>query len=238
MSADDDVDLSRCKTGDDRSLLSRCQESGESLHPHRVVLESLGERLVVLLSEQRRRDEDRRLFAGLNRLERGPDGDLGLPVPDVTKHQPIHRLLRFHVGLDVDDGLHLVMRLLVRERSLHLPLPRGVRVVGVTGGGRPLSMQLDHPLGHRRHRLTDLGPLLGPVLPSHPGHPGNLATCVAANGRQLIHRDVEPILTCIGDDQVVPLNPGHGPRDETLETTDPVLVVDDIVALGQVSILL
>ena len=58
--------------------LGRGEEAGQHLDPHRVAGEAVAEGLVVLLGEQRGGHEHRHLLAVLHRLERGPDGDLGL----------------------------------------------------------------------------------------------------------------------------------------------------------------
>ena len=61
------------------------------LHVDREAGVPLGERLHVLLHEQRRRHEHGDLLAVLHRLERGAHGDLGLAVADVAADQPVHR---------------------------------------------------------------------------------------------------------------------------------------------------
>ncbi len=80
----------------------------------------------MLLREQRRRHEHRDLLAVLHRLEGRSYGDLGLAEPDVAADEAVHRRLAFHVLLHVGDRLELVGRLDVRERLLHLALPRRV----------------------------------------------------------------------------------------------------------------
>ena len=88
---------------------------------------ALGEGLLVLADEQRRRHEDRDLLAVLDRLERRAHRDLGLAVADVAADEPVHRDLLLHVGLDLVDADQLVGRLDVGEGVLELALPRGVR---------------------------------------------------------------------------------------------------------------
>ena len=186
MGADHHIDLARGETGDDGLLLFGREEAGEGLDIDRIALESLGEGLMMLLGEERGRSKHGDLLPRLDRLECGPDRDLGLAVADVAEYEPVHRLPGLHVPLDVDDGLHLVVRLLVRERSLHLPLPGGVGVIGVAGGGGPYAVQFDDLSGHRRHRLANLGLLIRPVLATHSGDAGNLAPRVPADGGELI----------------------------------------------------
>ena len=85
----------------------------------------------MLFREQRRRDEDGDLLAVHHGLERGSNGDLGLPVADVATDQPVHRFGLLHVPLDLVDGAQLVAGLLEREGLLEFGLPRGVGAEGV-----------------------------------------------------------------------------------------------------------
>ena len=85
-----------------------------------------GEAAVVLLGEDRGRHQHGDLLAGVDGLERRPDGDLGLAVADVAADQPVHRLALGHVALDRLDGRELVGRLLIGERGLELGHPVAV----------------------------------------------------------------------------------------------------------------
>jgi hypothetical protein len=88
------------------------------------VREAIAERAVVLVRENRRRNEDRDLAIRLHRLERRTNGDLRLAVADIADEQPVHRARLFHVRLDVDGRLALIRRVLEEERRLELALPR------------------------------------------------------------------------------------------------------------------
>ena len=112
-------------------LLGLRDEAREQLDLDRERPESRAERRVVLRREDGRRHEHRDLLAVLDRLERGPDRDLGLAVADVADDEPVHRPDGLHVVLDLDGRAELVGRLLVRERGLHLALPGRVAGVGV-----------------------------------------------------------------------------------------------------------
>ena len=81
----------------------------------------------MLLGQHGRRHEHRHLLAVLDRLERGPHRHLGLAVADVAAQQPVHRPRLLHVLLDLFGRRDLVVRRLVRELGLELPLPLGVR---------------------------------------------------------------------------------------------------------------
>ncbi len=101
-------------------------EARERLDRHGEARVPLGERLEVLLHEQRRGHEHRDLLAVLDGLERRADRDLRLAVADVAAHEPVHGDRLLHVGLDLVDRRELVGRLDVRERVLELALPRRV----------------------------------------------------------------------------------------------------------------
>ena len=60
------------------------------------------------------------LLAVLDRLEDGPERDLGLAEADVADDEAVHGDLALHVALDVLDRPQLVGRGLVRERGLEL----------------------------------------------------------------------------------------------------------------------
>ena len=142
-------------------------EAGQRLDPQREPGEPLGERLVVLLGEQGGGHQHGHLLAVLDRLERGPDRDLGLAVADVAGDQPVHRDLALHVGLDLVDGGQLVRGLHVREGFLQLALPRGVRAEGVAAGGHPGRVQPDQLAGDFLDGLAGLGLGAGPVRAAH-----------------------------------------------------------------------
>lgn len=124
--ADHDVDRAVLEPLDRLLGLGLGLEARERLDRHGERRVSLGECLEVLLDQERRGHEDRDLLAVLHGLERRPDGDLSLAVPDVAAHEPVHGDGLLHVGLDLVDRDELVGRLDVRERVLELALPRGV----------------------------------------------------------------------------------------------------------------
>ena len=158
-------------------LLGRRHEPGEEADLERERPEALAERRVVLGREDRRRHEHGDLLAVLDRLERGPQGDLGLAVADVADDEPVHRPAGLHVELDLGDGAELVGRLLVREARLHLGLPGRVGREGVAAGGGPRRVQREELLG----QVGD-GPL-DPLLRPQPLGAAELATAGAARRR-------------------------------------------------------
>ena len=135
VGADQDVDLALGEALDGLALLGGGAEARDVLDRERVVAQPLGERAEVLLGEDRRRHEHQGLLAGVGRLERGAQRDLGLAVADVAADQPVHRALGLHVLLDRLDRVALVGRLAVREVLLELAQPVRVGLEGVAARG-------------------------------------------------------------------------------------------------------
>ena len=124
--ADDDVDRAFLQAADDLGLPPPRGEprqggdlEGELRHP-------LGESPQVLLAQQRGRHQHRRLVAGIDRLERRPHRQFGLPIAHVAAQQAVHRPRQAHVALDRVDGGQLVGRFVVGKRGVELPLPFGI----------------------------------------------------------------------------------------------------------------
>ena len=109
-------------------------EAVDDLDRERELGHPRGEAAVVLLGQDRGGHEHGDLLAGVDRLERGADGDLGLAVADVAADQAVHRLGLGHVALDGLDGRELVGGLLVGEGGLELGHP--VAVLGRVGDPR------------------------------------------------------------------------------------------------------
>ena len=105
MRADDDVDLARAEVLDDLILFGLAAEPADHVDRHRKSGEPLGQRLLMLKRQHGRRREERHLLSVHHRLERGAHRHFGLAVADVAAEQAIHRRRRFHVALDVVDGV-------------------------------------------------------------------------------------------------------------------------------------
>jgi hypothetical protein len=127
MSAHHDIDLAVSEILYDLARLGLRQEARQHLDSNGKVAEPLGDGRVVLGGEDRRRNEDRDLFACGHGLERGAHRDLGFAITDVPADEPVHRRLGLHVVLDLIHGAQLVGRLLVRKGVLELALPGSVR---------------------------------------------------------------------------------------------------------------
>jgi hypothetical protein len=129
----------------------------------------------VLLGQQGGGDQDRHLAVVFHCLERSAHGDLGLPVPDVTADQTVHRLAGFHVALDVLDGAELVRRLFVLEGCFELVRQRAVRPVPGSMDDLSVGIEVHQFLRHFFDALFDAGRGASPTGPAQPVHPGDLA---------------------------------------------------------------
>ena len=121
--AHDDVDLAGGEIFDDLILLGLAAEAADHLDGHRKPGEPLGQRLLMLKRQDGRRREKCHLLSVHHRLERGAHRDLGLPIPDVAAEEAVHRRRRFHVPLDVGDGVRLIDRQVPLEGIVELALP-------------------------------------------------------------------------------------------------------------------
>ena len=236
--ADDQVHFTCGQALHDLSLLFGGEEPGQDLDPNRIRGKPLREHQVVLLGEQCRRAENRHLLAVLNRLEGCPDRHFRLSEPNIPEYETVHGGGALHIGLDISDRFELVQCLFKRERGLQLALPWGVGLIGVTRGQRPLTMKLHHLCSNGGDGLADTSLLIRPVLATHPRNPWGLPAGISLDGGELIHRHVELVSSGIGDDQVIALDSDHRPRDQSLESANAMLEMNDMIALGEILVLL
>ena len=128
--ADDDVDLPLTEICEDGAKLLRRASTGDVVDTDGEVLQSLGEGAVVLVRQDRRRDEDGDLLAVGGSLEGGTHGYLRLPEADIPAEQTVHRIGALHIGLHSGDGSGLVGGVFEGERCLELVLEVGVGAEG------------------------------------------------------------------------------------------------------------
>ena len=188
----------------------------------------------MLLRQDRRRHQHRHLLAVHHRLERGADRHLGLPIPDVAGHQPVHRARGLHVPLDLLDRLPLVGSLFVGERFFHLPLPRRVGGKGVAGPPLARRVELQELPGHFPRPLPDAALL---PLPLRPAQPVNLRRLslhadIPLDEIDLVGRDVQRVPLRVLEVQIVALSAPHGEPFEPPVDADAVVDVHDEVAGG------
>ena len=248
--ADDDVDRAVLHALEHRARLGGVGEPGQPLDRDREAGHPLGERLQVLVGQQRRRHQDRGLFTVLDGLERRPHRDLGLAVTDVAADHPVHRDGLLHVVLDLGDGGELVDGLGEPERILHLGLPRGVGAERVAGRRLSLGVQRHQLGGDLTHRPAGLRLGVGPVAAAQSRQRGRFSADVPRQLIQRIHRHVQPVRRlppftgCVLQHQVLATRAAHDAFGHLDEPADAVLVVhhqiagrqgqrvDDVATLG------
>ena len=113
--ADHDVDSAVGEPFERRLDFLRRAEARQLRDLDRPLAEAVGDVLVMLLGEQRRRREDRDLLAAGDGDERGAQRDFGLAEADVAADEAVHRPRRDHVLDHGVDRRVLVGRLLEAE---------------------------------------------------------------------------------------------------------------------------
>ena len=205
VGADDHVHLAALQPAHHLVLLLRGEEPAEHLHPCREGAQAFGETAVVLLREDGRGHQHRRLFPAHHRLERSPQRDLRLAVAHVAADEPVHRARDLHVLLHVVYRALLIGRLDERKGVLHLPLPRRVVAVREALGGLAPGVERQQvyrePLGGLpcpRYRAR-------PLLTAEAGQRRRLllSSGVGRESRKMLHRHVEAVAARIFEDEVL-----------------------------------
>ena len=137
-------------------------EPGQHGHLDGIGLHPLQDGAVVLKRQDGGGNEEGDLVSVRDGLEGGAQRHLGLPDSHIAAQQAVHGLSGLHVLFDLVAASQLVIRLLIREAQLKIPLPVGVLREGDPLGLLPLGIELDQFLRHLPDRAVDL--LLG-LLP-------------------------------------------------------------------------
>ena len=232
MGADHDVDGARCDLLQNRLGFLRRLEPREQRHARRKRREPLGEIVVVLVRQQRGRNEHRHLAVVLHGFEGRPHGDLGFAVPHVAADEPVHRLARLHVVGDVFDGFQLIGRFLVFEGGFELVVHRAVVSIGVALDELAVGIEVDQFLRHLLDVLLHPRGRFGPARAAQPVQAGRMALgpAVSLNLVEPVQRHVQRVAAVKFQNQIIAVEVLHR---ETLEPSilgDAVLDVDDVVA--------
>ena len=121
--ADQDVDLARLNFLQNFFLLFGRAESADHLDRDWECGEALLESLIMLKDQNRGGREHCHLLVVADGFECRAHGDFCLAVADIPAKQAVHRLLCFHVALDVDNREFLVFGLAVFECVFKLANP-------------------------------------------------------------------------------------------------------------------
>ena len=200
------------------------EEAAEHLDADRVAGEAVGERVAVLRRQQRRRGEDGDLLAVLDRLERGPDRDLGLAEADVAAHEAVHRVRPLHVGLDVVIATRW-SGVSTNGNASSISCCHGVSWPNAKPSALTRCLvQHDELLGDLADGRADLALGLGEVAAAEAVQRRRLAADVLAQHVDLVGRDVQLVAALVGDEQVVALDATDRALDHALVLADAVLV--------------
>ena len=99
----------------------------------------------------------------------------------------------------------------------------------VAGGTGPEPVEVHDRLGDDRRRLPDLAASLRPVGAAHAGQTRRLAAGVSANGSELVGWDVKLVACRVLHEQVVARGTRHVAVYQSLEPTDAVVMMNDVV---------
>ena len=147
-------------------LLSRCPKPAHQINTHREILHSLHKSIIMLLSQNRCRYQINDLFILLHRLKCCPNGNLCLPISDISADQTVHNLAALHILLHRFDRHHLILRLLKREHLFKLPLPDGIFPVDKSFLLLPCGIKFYQIFGNLPYRSTHTALGLIPFLGS------------------------------------------------------------------------
>ena len=238
--AHDDVDLACGQPVQHGPRLGIAAEPRQHLDLHGPVGEAVGERLVVLLGQQRRRHQHGHLAPAVHRHERGTQRDLGLAEADVAADDPVHRLRRAQVGHDLLDRGGLVGRFLEREAGCERAQRWVVHRERVSLAGGPLRVQVEQLSGRvaypRRRPLPGLLPLFAAELVQRSAL-GRRAG-VPADALQRLHRHVQLVAVRVLEDQELGRQAACIQRREPEVAAHAVVLVHDRCAGAQVGQLL
>jgi len=139
-------------------------EAADHFDREREGREPLLESFVVLEGKYSSGRKHSDLLVVTQGLEGSAHRNFGLAISDIATQQAIHGELRFHVSLDVGDGLRLVLGFAVFERIFKLLHPLGVGRKNMPPHGLALRIELKQLVGHVLHCLAHAGFRLAPCL--------------------------------------------------------------------------
>ena len=235
VGADDDVDFALGELGDELPVLAIGAEAADHLDDDRVGGHALAEGVEVLLAEDGGGHEDGDLLAREDGFEGGANGHLRLAKADVATNQAVHRLGLFHILLRLLDRAELIGCFLKGEGGFEVPLPGVIGREGVAAPLLPPGVQAEHLGGVvEGGALGSAAGLLPVAAPDFP----ELRLCLVEPdvARQQVrfverHMDRHLLGEFDGDHLFAPaLNVD---LREAPEEADPMLQVDERVAVGQ-----
>src|SRR5579885_85081 len=234
MRADNNINLAQGQILQDLLLLLLRAEAAEQFHAHRVSLQAFFKGIKVLEGQNGGWNQDSDLALVEDGLEGGAQGHLGLSIADITTDQAIHRPGALHIDLDLLDSAGLVGSFFIGESVLQFLQPGLLRIgwESVAGSCLPGAIELEQVASDLLDALfrTRLGarPLGGAELAQsrdRVAHPDEARHTV-----ELVGWNIEFIGSGGANQQVLALHAGRIELDQSLEASDAVLLVDDVIA--------
>ena len=168
MGADDQRQLAALEPAEDLAAAGRRRRAGQQADRRRRPREQSLERGEVLLREGLGRRHQRRLATGLERAQHRVERDHGLPGPDLAHQQPLHRLRRRKVGVDLGERPALIGGRSERQaidpvRDL---LPRLAEPGRGTAAATLATAELERGLMQEELLVGEAGPRRAEILPA------------------------------------------------------------------------
>ncbi len=192
----------------------------------------------MLLSEDRCGNQHCNLLPVDRGLESRPERYLSFAKSNVSTEQPVHGHRLFHVPLHIYYGPPLIGCLLVRKEIFELLLPHCVGRERITLHRLPGRMQPEQVFRHVLHRLAHSGFGTRPFCPSKFIQAGRriFHPYVFLQKRNLVSRDINPILAGVLNQEVVALDPGHLQGLHSAVFANSMIDVDHIVPGRQIRV--
>ena len=133
--------------------LSRCPETGDHLHAHRIVTHSFTEGVEVLFRKYGSRNQICNLLIFLNRFKSSSYRNFSLAEAHVTANKAVHDLRTFHIFLYGIYGTYLIICLLIRKHLFEFLLPYGICAVSVSRLLHPYCIEIYQILGDIIYRF-------------------------------------------------------------------------------------
>ena len=146
--ADDHIDLPFLEFTQNFLLFGLHNKPVEDFDADRKVFKTLHGRGGVLQGKDRGRTQKRDLLTLGDRLERGPQRDLGLAKANVAAQQTIHRFGLHHVFFNFLHSQRLIGCQVVIKIVFKFLLERSIRPIGVADIFFALGIQLDQAVGN------------------------------------------------------------------------------------------
>ncbi len=184
----------------------RRTKSGKQVDTYRIVFHSLGKRIVMLLGQNRGRNQYDHLFPILHRFKSTADGNLRLAVSHIAADQTVHDLITFHILFHGFNGSKLIHGLLIRKNLFKFFLPYIILIKPETFLTLPGRIKGHQVPGNVLYRCPDFGFCAAPLLGSqfvYLWYFNGIGTCIFLNQIQSGSQNIEITVIRILDFNIV-----------------------------------